>query len=73
MTALVIEPQAAAELRDAANWYEEQSPGLGDRLLDAVEGALGRSGVSPKPVHLSPSSRWISPYVAARSAVSPFR
>lgn len=40
MTALVIEPPAAAELRHAAAWYEEQSPGLGDRLLDAIEVAL---------------------------------
>lgn len=40
MTALVIEPPAAAALRDAASWYEEQSPVLGDRLLDAIEDAL---------------------------------
>jgi toxin ParE1/3/4 len=34
------ESEAAAELQDAAAWYEEQRPGLGRELLDAVDDAL---------------------------------
>jgi toxin ParE1/3/4 len=34
------ESEAAAELEDAAAWYEEQRPGLGRELLDAVDDAL---------------------------------
>jgi toxin ParE1/3/4 len=29
-------PEAEADLDDAIEWYEEQSPGLGERLLEEV-------------------------------------
>ena len=34
------EPEAAAELEDAALWYEGQRPGLGLELVQAVDFAL---------------------------------
>lgn len=37
-----IHPEALAELRDAADWYEDQREGLGDEFLDAVMAALDR-------------------------------
>lgn len=36
------EPEASAELADAALWYENQRPGLGLELLQAVDAALER-------------------------------
>ncbi len=40
MTRVRLSREAAAELEEAARWYELQSPGLGGKLLDAVEQAL---------------------------------
>jgi len=34
------EPEASAELEDAALWYEGQRPGLGLELVQAVDSAL---------------------------------
>jgi toxin ParE1/3/4 len=34
------EPQASAELEDAAVWYESRRPGLGTEFLEAVDRAL---------------------------------
>jgi plasmid stabilization system protein ParE len=34
------EPQASAELEDAAVWYNGQRPGLGVEFVDAVDAAL---------------------------------
>jgi plasmid stabilization system protein ParE len=42
-----IEPQARDELREAKRWYDEQKPGLGAELLDAVRTAVGRIQQSP--------------------------
>ncbi len=36
------EPEASAELEDAALWYESQRAGLGLELVQAVDVALGR-------------------------------
>lgn len=35
-----FEPEAAAELAEAALWYDEQHPGLGGTFLAAVESTL---------------------------------
>lgn len=40
-------PLAAAELVEAQLWYEDRVPGLGDRLLVAVEGALATAAEWP--------------------------
>ena len=36
----LIENEAAAELREAAKWYERRRFGLGDELLAAIDDAL---------------------------------
>jgi toxin ParE1/3/4 len=35
-----IENEAADELEEAAAWYEQRRSGLGDELMEAVDGAL---------------------------------
>jgi plasmid stabilization system protein ParE len=50
-------PAAAAELVRAAAWYENETAGLGDRFLDAIEAAVLRGGRWPnvgKPVVITP-------------------
>ena len=39
---LVVEPEAEAELEEAAHWYEAQRPGLGPRLIAAVAETVER-------------------------------
>jgi plasmid stabilization system protein ParE len=39
-TRISLEPEAAAELADAARWYEDQHPGLGSEFLSAVDNAI---------------------------------
>jgi plasmid stabilization system protein ParE len=36
------EPEASAELEDAAVWYDNQRPGLGVEFIHAVDAALGQ-------------------------------
>jgi plasmid stabilization system protein ParE len=38
-----LHPLAEVDVIDAWKWYEEQSPGLGDRFLVAVEAAIQRA------------------------------
>lgn len=33
-------PEARDELQDAANWYDDEQPGLGDDFYDAIDEAL---------------------------------
>ena len=40
--ALRIEPEALAELQEAASWYERKRPGLGVQFVDAVDGTVAR-------------------------------
>jgi len=44
---VVFRPQAAAETRDALQWYEEQKPGLGARFAAAVEQTVQRIAANP--------------------------
>jgi plasmid stabilization system protein ParE len=34
--ALIVNPEAEADLAEARDWYENQRPGLGDELLECV-------------------------------------
>jgi hypothetical protein len=36
-----LKASAAAELREAAVWYESRSPGTGERFVASVQAALG--------------------------------
>ena len=39
---LVVRPQAQVEIHETWAWYEEQSPGLGSRFIEALDRALAR-------------------------------
>ena len=45
--ALVIRPEAAAELKDSFMWYEVQSKGLGFEFFRSVDAALALITRSP--------------------------
>jgi plasmid stabilization system protein ParE len=62
---LVLEPEAEAEIGEAAGWYEARSPGLGLEFLRAVEGLLGAIQRNPhqyqvvfREVHRAPLRRF---------------
>ena len=38
---VLLRPEARLDLRDARDWYERQSPGLGSEFLRAVESVIG--------------------------------
>ena len=48
MTEPLLRPAAAADLEEAAIWYEGQRPGLGGEFLDAAEAAVKRILALPK-------------------------
>lgn len=50
-----FEPEATAELEDAALWYDSQHPALGTRFLAAVDAALTHVGQWPEAAPLVPS------------------
>ncbi|MCC6559241.1 MAG: type II toxin-antitoxin system RelE/ParE family toxin [Polyangiaceae bacterium] len=71
-----LHPEARAELRAAAVWYDEQRPGLGDQLVAEVSSTLERIveapasfprwpdvPASPTPIHRAVMKRF--PYVIA--------
>ncbi len=42
-----LHPEALAEVRAAAIWYDERQPGLGDRFVSEVAEALARIAEAP--------------------------
>jgi toxin ParE1/3/4 len=44
---LVTRPEAEAEITEAAEWYDDQRPGLGDEFLAAVRDAAVRAVEAP--------------------------
>lgn len=60
-----IEPEAAAELEEAAVWYDQQRIGLGTEFLDGVDAALDRIGRWP---HAAPRVPGVAAAVPARKA-----
>jgi toxin ParE1/3/4 len=42
-----LHPEARAELRLAAVWYEERRAGLGDQLVERIEGAIVKIAAHP--------------------------
>jgi plasmid stabilization system protein ParE len=44
---LVIRPEADVELAEAAQWYEERSPGLGGEFLDSFLAVTDRLRQNP--------------------------
>ena len=51
---VVLHPEAHAEFRAAALWYDEQRTGLGDDFVAEVTAILGRIGDTPKVFPLWP-------------------
>jgi plasmid stabilization system protein ParE len=45
---VVFRPEAAAELREARRWYEEQVPGLGRAFIAELETTLAFARVHPE-------------------------
>ncbi len=44
---VTVRPDAAADIRAAWRWYEEQRPGLGDDLLHALDEVFARLEAFP--------------------------
>jgi hypothetical protein len=66
-----FDDRAWAEVEEAAQWYEDRSPGLGDRLFDAV--AVAVTGVEQFP---RAGALWTGEGVAQEvrfTSVTPFR
>ena len=49
MKSVWFHPDADAEMTEAAQYYEERTPGLGLTFLDAVETAVGKVLLEPEP------------------------
>jgi hypothetical protein len=46
--ASIVRPLAEADLEQAANWYDEEQPGLGSRLLGDVDQVFERIRERPQ-------------------------
>ena len=62
------EPEASAELEEAAIWYENQRPGLGVEFLEAIDTALERIARWPQA---APRVVGVAPDVPSRKAPVP--
>ena len=54
---LELHPEAQAELRKAALWYDERRPGLGDEFIAEVSATLDRIGEAPEAYPAWPRAR----------------
>lgn len=64
---------ALADLREAAIWYEEESPGLGDDFIAAIDDALERIRQFPTLAPLYTQGEDGSPIRSKKVAVFPYR
>ena len=60
---LELHPEAQAELRSAALWYDGQRPGLGDEFISEVSAALDRVGDAPESYPQWPRTRAADPVI----------
>ena len=60
---LELHPEARAELRSAALWYDERRPGLGDEFISEVSAALDRIGDVPESYPPWPRTRAAGPMI----------
>ncbi|NLO72468.1 MAG: type II toxin-antitoxin system RelE/ParE family toxin [Porphyromonadaceae bacterium] len=63
-------PEARAELREAALWYEDREPGLGEDFYNAVDEAIARISNWPHSAPVFP--RWAGTPTVRSMAVSAF-
>ena len=54
---LELHPEAQAEIRSAALWYEERRPGLGDEFIADVSATLDRIRRTPESYPAWPRTR----------------
>ena len=54
---LELHPEARAELRSAAIWYDGRRPGLGDEFISEISSALNRIGDTPESYPQWPRTR----------------
>lgn len=66
-----LHPEARAELRAAALWYEEQRPGLGDDFVAEVSRALDRIGETPAAFPIWPGTS-AAPVMIRRAVMDRF-
>jgi plasmid stabilization system protein ParE len=60
---LELHPEARAELRSAALWYDERRPGLGDEFISEVSAALDRIGDAQESYPPWPRTRAAGPVI----------
>jgi plasmid stabilization system protein ParE len=60
---LELHPEARAELRSAALWYDERRPGLGDEFIAEVSAAFDRIGKGPESYPAWPGTRVRHPLI----------
>ena len=60
---LELHPEARAELRSAALWYDERRPGLGDEFIAEVSAALDRIGDAPETYPAWPGTPALDPLI----------
>ena len=60
---LELHPEARAELRSAALWYDERRPGLGDEFISEVSASLDRVRDAPEAYPAWPGARAESPLI----------
>ena len=60
---LELHPEARAELRSAALWYDERQPGLGDEFISEIAASLNRVGDAPESYPVWPGTRSEGPVI----------
>jgi plasmid stabilization system protein ParE len=60
---LELHPDARAELRSAAIWYEERRPGLGDEFIATISASLERVSDAPESYPAWPGTRAEGPLI----------
>ena len=60
---LELHPEARAELRSAALWYDERRPGLGEEFIAEVSAALDRIVDAPESYPAWPGTRAANPLI----------
>jgi len=60
---LELHPEAQAELRSAALWYEERRPGLGDEFISEVSASLDRVRDAPESYPAWPGTQAVTPLI----------
>jgi len=60
---LELHPEARAELRSAALWYDERRSGLGDEFITEVSAALDRIGDAPESYPAWAGTRAVGPLI----------